>query len=95
MSISRKDVEHLARLAHLELDAAEAERLAADLDSILDYARRLAAVPEDVGEGDVPSPGTPLREDEPGPRLPPGAAVAPAPERSNDLFKVPPAIGGA
>ena len=95
MSISRKDVEHLARLAHLELDDAEATKLAADLEAILAYARRVAAVPEDGDAADLPAGSTPLREDEPGPPLPPGVAVAPAPERASDLFKVPPAIGGA
>jgi len=95
MSISRRDVDHLARLAHLELDEEEATRLAADLESILAYARRVVAVPEDGELGELSAGSTPLREDDPGPPLPPGAAVAPAPERASDLFKVPPAIGGA
>ena len=95
MSISREEIERLARLAHLDLGLGEGERLAADLAAILAYVDRI--VPERALGRVPPDPdeGTPLREDEPSAPMVAGDAVAPAPERANDLFKVPPAFGGA
>ncbi|MCA9632934.1 MAG: Asp-tRNA(Asn)/Glu-tRNA(Gln) amidotransferase subunit GatC [Myxococcales bacterium] len=42
MSITIEEVEHVARLARLELKADETEALAADLSKILDYVAALA-----------------------------------------------------
>ena len=41
MAITRKDVEHVARLARLSLTEEEKERYAAQLSSILDYIEKL------------------------------------------------------
>ncbi len=41
MKITQKDVEYVAALAHLELTAAEVERLQQQLDSILTYIDKL------------------------------------------------------
>ena len=42
MPITRADVQHVARLARLGLDDAEMDRLAAELDHILDAMQALA-----------------------------------------------------
>jgi aspartyl-tRNA(Asn)/glutamyl-tRNA(Gln) amidotransferase subunit C len=42
MPITRADVEHVARLARLGLDDAEIDRLAAELDHILDAMQALS-----------------------------------------------------
>ena len=42
--ISLKDVEHVARLARLELSEADKERMRRELDSILSYIDKLRAV---------------------------------------------------
>ncbi|HKZ53369.1 MAG TPA: Asp-tRNA(Asn)/Glu-tRNA(Gln) amidotransferase subunit GatC [Candidatus Acidoferrales bacterium] len=41
MKITRKDVEYVAALAHLELTAPEVERMQQQLDSILGYVDKL------------------------------------------------------
>lgn len=41
MKITRKDVEYVAALAHLELTPEEAERMTQQLDSILGYMEKL------------------------------------------------------
>jgi len=42
--LTREEVEHIARLAHLRLTSAEVDLYRAQLESILDYAARLRAV---------------------------------------------------
>jgi len=42
--ISLKDVEHVARLARLELSEADKERMRRELDSILSYIDKLRAL---------------------------------------------------
>lgn len=42
MTISRQDVQHVARLARLGLEDAEIDRLASELDHILDAMQALA-----------------------------------------------------
>jgi len=95
MSISRTEVEHVARLAHLELSEDEKERMVRDLNRILDYVECLEGV--DVAGIDPASSlsvETPLREDRVSGCLDPGVAIGGAPAADRDLFKVPPAIEG-
>jgi aspartyl-tRNA(Asn)/glutamyl-tRNA(Gln) amidotransferase subunit C len=89
--ISRQDVEHVARLARLRLSDAELERMRAELDAILGYIDKLAALDT---EGVPPtSQAVPLtnvmREDEVRPSFPLDAMLANAPDRVGDLFRVP------
>ena len=92
MPISERTIEHLARLAHLDLEPEEMERLTRDLGAILEYVERLADPDETIADEILPM--TWLREDTPALPLAPGVAVSVAPERHNDLFKVPPVLGG-
>jgi aspartyl-tRNA(Asn)/glutamyl-tRNA(Gln) amidotransferase subunit C len=91
MAISREDVLHVARLARLALTKDEVERLGAQLNAILDAVSKVSEL--DL-EGVEPT-SHPLAlvnawaEDEPRPSLPLEAALANAPERDGDFFRVP------
>lgn len=91
MKISATDVEHVARLARLELSAAEKERMARELDGILTYIDKLRAV--DTTGVEATSHAVPvtnvMRDDAPVPSLPQSEALANAPDRHRDLFRVP------
>ncbi len=89
--IGREEVLRMADLARLELAADEAERLTADLETILEYVETLGELDTDGVEPTshaIPL-ATPLRADaEPAP-LDPERAVANAPERDGFAFVVP------
>jgi aspartyl-tRNA(Asn)/glutamyl-tRNA(Gln) amidotransferase subunit C len=89
--ISRQDVEHVARLARLALTDDETERMRAELSSILDYVDKLRAL--DVEGVEPTSHAVPLvdvmRDDEVRPCLPADAMLANAPDRVDDLVRVP------
>jgi aspartyl-tRNA(Asn)/glutamyl-tRNA(Gln) amidotransferase subunit C len=85
------DVEHVARLARLELTAEEKERFARQLALILDHAEKVREVAaEDVPPTSHPVPRSNVyRRDEPQPTLSREEALAGAPEIEADRFKVP------
>ncbi len=89
--ISREDVEHVARLARLELGDDDKERMRAELDAILAYIDKLRAL--DTEGVEPTSHAVPLvnvmRDDEPRPCVPVGDMLANAPDRVGDLFRVP------
>ena len=95
MGIERVDVLHVARLARLDLGEAEVETLTRELGAILDAVGKVA----ELDLSGVPPTSHPLdvvnvwADDEPRPCLPVEDALANAPERDGDFFKVPP--GGA
>ncbi len=64
MSVSREEIERLAALARVGVDAASLERLTKQIGDILDYAAQLEAVDAANAEPFRPGPGhTPLRSD--------------------------------
>ena len=85
------DIDHVARLARLELDAEERERLRVQLGQILEHAARVG----EVAAADVPPTSWAIpranvfREDEPEPSLLQEEALRNAPDRSEDRFRVP------
>ncbi|MFN2543751.1 MAG: Asp-tRNA(Asn)/Glu-tRNA(Gln) amidotransferase subunit GatC [Actinomycetota bacterium] len=85
------DIDHVARLARLELTDEEKARLREQLGVILEAAARV----QEVAADDVPptSYAIPrsnvLRHDEPKPSLQREDALAGAPEVEADRFKVP------
>lgn len=85
------DIEHVARLARLGLTEEELSRFRDQLAVILDHAERV----REVAAEDVPPTAHPIpmrnvfREDEPRPGLDREDALAGAPEREDDRFKVP------
>lgn len=91
MAIDPKTVQHVVRLAHLELSDEDLARYGSQLGAILDYVAQLEKL--DV-EGVEPlahaaeSSGV-FREDVPGPCLPREEALKNAPERTGDFFVVP------
>ena len=91
MAISRDDVLHVARLARLALREDEVERLQVQLNAILDAVGKVS----ELDLSDMPPTSHPLAlvnvwaEDDPRPSLPVEEALANAPERSGDFFRVP------
>jgi len=92
LPISVREVEHVAWLARLELAGEEKQAMAEQLGRILDYMQKL----REVSTEDIPPTfhalqgmSTPLREDRPEPGLHPGEALAGAPDRVDELFRVP------
>jgi aspartyl-tRNA(Asn)/glutamyl-tRNA(Gln) amidotransferase subunit C len=91
MSLDRSAVDHVARLARLDLTSEERERMQVELTNILEHADRIQALDLD----DVPptSHSLPLknvmRPDVAKDSLPPDAALANAPEAEDGRFKVP------
>jgi len=94
MAITRDEVLHVARLARLELAEEEIERLTVQLGAILEAVGKVA----ELDLSDVPPTSHPLAlvnawaEDEPHASLPLEDALANAPEREGDLFRVPPSV---
>jgi len=95
MAIDREQLLHVAHLARLELREDEIERLETQLNDILDAVSKVS----ELDLSDVPPTSHPLDvvnvwdSDEPRPCLTVEDALANAPEREGDFFKVPP--GGA
>jgi aspartyl-tRNA(Asn)/glutamyl-tRNA(Gln) amidotransferase subunit C len=101
MKVTEKDVAYVADLANLELSDAERARMLRDLNAILDYIETL----NELDTANVPpmayvsaaagEPGSALREDAvEGLRksLDREAALANAPEATNNYFRVPKVI---
>ena len=89
--IERKDVEHVARLARLALTDAEIERMREQLNGILAYIEKLNEL--DTSDVEPTSHAVPLvnvmRDDEVGPCLSREEALANAPDRAGEFFRVP------
>jgi aspartyl-tRNA(Asn)/glutamyl-tRNA(Gln) amidotransferase subunit C len=94
MALSREEVEHIARLARLELTGEEIELFQRQLSDILDYAARLSA----LDTSDIPPTASVLpvravlRADEPAEPLPRDALLRNAPRPQDGQFRVPPVI---
>lgn len=90
MSLTPEQVRHIARLARLGLTEADVAKFSTQLSDILDYFERLNAVDTE----DVPPTAYPLdlhnvmRDDLADPALDPEDALANAPQREGDYFRV-------
>ena len=94
MKITKAEVEHVARLARLELSAEETETFTGQMDAILAYVEKLNGLDT---AGIVPtSHAVPMenafRSDEVRPSLGVDNALANAPDRVEDFFRVPKVI---
>lgn len=94
--ITIEQVRHVARLARLELDAAEELSVQANMSEILTYIDQLnqldtANIPPTAQVGEV---GTPMRDDVVTNRPAPDEMLANAPAREGHFFKVPKIIEG-
>ncbi|HXJ81231.1 MAG TPA: Asp-tRNA(Asn)/Glu-tRNA(Gln) amidotransferase subunit GatC [Candidatus Methylomirabilis sp.] len=89
--ITLKDVEHVARLARLELGTEDKERMRRELNGILSYIDKLRAL--DTEGVEPTSHAVPMtnimREDLVRPSFPQADMLANAPDRSGDFFRVP------
>jgi aspartyl-tRNA(Asn)/glutamyl-tRNA(Gln) amidotransferase subunit C len=95
-TFSRGDVERVARLARLELNADEKDLFARQLAGILAYAEQIQRVPtEGIEPTSHAGDAAMLRDDEVRPSLPREASLAAAPDAdaAAGLFKVPRVIG--
>ena len=89
--ITREEVQNVARLARLHLTDDEAERMREQLDAILAYIDKLREL--DVEGVEPTAHAVPLvnvmRDDALVPCLPQEQALANAPDRAHEFFRVP------
>ena len=94
MSLTLKEVEHIANLARLELSAEEKERYRLQLSAILDYAASL----QELDTADIPPTSSVLpersvlRADQVSACLTPEELLANAPRVKDQQFRVPPVL---
>ncbi|NNU28812.1 Asp-tRNA(Asn)/Glu-tRNA(Gln) amidotransferase subunit GatC [Isoptericola sediminis] len=94
-TISRDEVARVAALARIELRPDELDRLAGELDVIVESIAKVSQ----VATPDVPATSHPLpmsnvfRADEPQPALPVDDVLAAAPEAEDGRFAVPQILG--
>lgn len=88
-------MQHVAKLARLELTEAEVDRMTGQLDAILSYVAKL----DELDTVDVAVTThtqqvvNAFREDEVRPSLPRESALANGPEHNNESFVVPKIVG--
>jgi aspartyl-tRNA(Asn)/glutamyl-tRNA(Gln) amidotransferase subunit C len=89
--IERDQVLHVARLARLRLTDEEIERMSRELSTILDHIEKINELDLDDVEptSHVIDVENVLRPDEPRPSLPRERALEPAPDATEDGFRVP------
>ena len=95
MRITKQDVEHVAKLARLEITETEKETFAQQLSDILTYVEKLNTLKTEGVEPTATVLGQTnvFREDKARPSLPVEKALANAPERTDGFFVVPKIIG--
>lgn len=91
MSISMQDVEHVAKLARLDLTEEEKQTFTGQLNAILKYAEQLNSIDTDRVEptSHVVPMSNVMREDEVRPSLPLDKVFLNAPDEEEGQFKVP------
>jgi aspartyl-tRNA(Asn)/glutamyl-tRNA(Gln) amidotransferase subunit C len=89
--LSREEVDHVARLARLELSDAEADRMASELSHVLEHIDRIRTLDLDgvAPTSHVVEVTDALRADLPRPSLPRDVILAAAPEVADGGFAVP------
>ncbi|MBM4117893.1 Asp-tRNA(Asn)/Glu-tRNA(Gln) amidotransferase subunit GatC [bacterium] len=93
MKIDRALLLHLEALSRLALSEDERAAMARDLTRILDYAEALADLPPGTEAPALAGEAAPaLRDDAPGPSLPPALLLALAPEQEAGHYLVPPVL---
>ncbi|MFM8551397.1 MAG: Asp-tRNA(Asn)/Glu-tRNA(Gln) amidotransferase subunit GatC [Nitrospiraceae bacterium] len=91
MNISKADVEHVAKLARLEITETERDAFSTQLSAILTYVEKLKVL-ETTGvepTATVLEQTNVFREDKARPSLPVEKALANAPESESGHFRVP------
>jgi aspartyl-tRNA(Asn)/glutamyl-tRNA(Gln) amidotransferase subunit C len=95
MSVSIRDVEHVAGLAKLSFTPGEKKRLAEELNEILHYMEQLNRLDTTHVEplSQIVELSNVLRNDVRQPSLPRESVLQNAPAKTEQLFKVPKVIG--
>lgn len=95
-TISKKEVEHVAHLARLELNEKEAETFTKHLDSILSFANKLNELDTEKVEptSHVLDLKNVTREDTVRPSLPVEEALRNTPDHKENQIKVPSVLEG-
>ena len=94
--ITREDVAHRARLAHIDMSAEELDRMTGELSVIVDSIKTVSEVAGD----DVPATSHPIplsnvyRDDVIGETLSNEEALSGAPDNADGRFKVPAILDG-
>ena len=92
MSLSKQEVEHIAKLARLELSEGQKELYRGQLSAILDHVASL----QQLDTASVPAMSAVfgreghLRPDESRPSLPPEKILGNTPHKADGQFKIPP-----
>lgn len=92
MSLSPQEVEHIARLARLQLTEEQKARYRGQLEAILDHVAKL----QELDTKDIPPTASvsvaqmPLRVDEPRPGLSKDDLLKNAPKQDDGQFQIPP-----
>lgn len=96
MSVTVKDVEHIAKLARLEFSAEEKEKFTHQLNQILKYVEKLNELDTSKVEplSQIVEGSNRFREDVVKPGLSTEEALKNAPAKTGKFFKVPKVIGG-
>ena len=91
MSLTIQEVEHIAKLARLELTEEETVRYCGQLSAILDHVAKLQQLDTDKipPTASIFSGDSHLRCDEPRPGLPREELLKNAPEHEKGQFKIP------
>jgi aspartyl-tRNA(Asn)/glutamyl-tRNA(Gln) amidotransferase subunit C len=89
--IDREQVLHVAKLARLRLSDEEVERMSDELSSILEHVERITELDLEGVEptSHVVDVENVLRPDQPRPSWPRERILAPAPDATDDGFRVP------
>lgn len=95
MSVTIKDVEHVAELARLAFSDEEKQKLMKELNSILEYMEQLNSLDTSNVEplSHVIELNNVFRDDTLKPTLPREEALKNAPAKTEKFFKVPKVIG--
>ena len=95
MPLSKEQVEHIAKLARLNLTPAEIDKFTHELTVILSYIDQLQTVDTKGVEpqNQFITAENVFREDVPEPSLPRDEALRNAPDRDREYFHVPKVIG--
>lgn len=95
MSISRDDVQHVARLARLKLTNDELDKLAGELGQIVHYVETLSKVDTEnvIPKSQFIGAENVFRDDIPVDSLPKSEALRNAPKSDQDYFLAPKVIG--
>ncbi len=96
MSVSRKDVEHIAELARLKFNDEELENFTNQLNEILTYVDKLNELnTENIEPLSHPIENNNVfRDDKVKPSVSKEEALKNAPEKDENFFRVPKVIGG-